>query len=74
MKKALTEDEKARIRMKTEAAEELGLLEKVRKSGWKNLTAKENGSIGGMVGKRRREARKQGRNGESACNRMPEKL
>jgi len=38
--------------LKYEIAEELGLLEKVRKSGWKSLTAKESGRIGGLMNKR----------------------
>ena len=38
--------------IKYEIAEELGLLEKVHKSGWKSLTAKESGRIGGLVNKR----------------------
>ncbi|MDR2648524.1 MAG: alpha/beta-type small acid-soluble spore protein [Clostridiales bacterium] len=40
--------------LKYEIAEELGLLEKVRKSGWKSLTAKESGRIGGLMNKRGR--------------------
>ena len=38
--------------LKYEIAEELGLLEKVRKSGWKSLSAKESGRIGGLMNKR----------------------
>jgi len=38
--------------LKYEIAEELGLLEKVRSSGWKSLTAKESGRIGGLMNKR----------------------
>lgn len=49
----LTEDEK----MKYEIAEELGLLDKVMKEGWKSLSSKETGKIGGLVTKRRREKR-----------------
>jgi len=44
------EDEK----LKYEVAEELGLIEKVRKLGWKGLTAKETGKIGGLVTKKKR--------------------
>ena len=43
--------------MKYEIAEELGLLEKVEKGGWRSLTAKESGRIGGLVTKRKRELR-----------------
>ncbi len=49
----LTEEEK----MKYEIAEELGLLEKVLKEGWKSLSSKETGKIGGLVTKKRREMR-----------------
>lgn len=41
-------------RMKYEIAEELGLLEKVRASGWKSLSAKETGRIGGLMTKKKR--------------------
>ena len=49
----LTEEEK----MKYEVAEELGLLDKVLKDGWRSLTSKETGKIGGLVTKKRRELR-----------------
>ena len=49
----LTEEEK----MKYEGAEELGLLDKVLKEGWRSLTSKETGKIGGLVTKKRREMR-----------------
>lgn len=49
----LTEEEK----MKYEVAEELGLLDKVMKEGWRALTSKETGKIGGLVTKKRREMR-----------------
>lgn len=49
----LTADEK----MKYEIAEELGLLDKVMKEGWRSLSSKETGKIGGLVTKRRREMR-----------------
>ena len=42
-------------RMKYEIAEELGLLEKVREQGWKSLSAKETGRIGGLMTNRTRE-------------------
>ena len=41
--------------LKYEIAEELGLLEKVREQGWKSLSAKETGRIGGLMTKRKRE-------------------
>lgn len=47
----LTEEEK----MKYEIAEELGLLDKVLHEGWRSLSSKETGKIGGLVTKKRRE-------------------
>ena len=41
--------------LKLEIAEELGLSEKIGQSGWKSLTARESGRIGGiMSGKKRK--------------------
>lgn len=50
----LTEEEK----VKYEIADELGLLDRVLKDGWKSLSAKETGRIGGIMTKRRREMSK----------------
>ena len=36
-------------KLKYEIAEELGLLDRVMQDGWKSLTSKETGRIGGMV-------------------------
>lgn len=44
--------------IKYEIAEELGILEQVLESGWKSLSAKETGRIGGIMTKRKREAQK----------------
>ncbi len=41
-------------RLKYEVAEELGLLEKVKTYGWKSLSAKETGRIGGLITKRKK--------------------
>ena len=41
--------------MKYESAEELGLLDRVLSDGWKSLTSKETGRIGGLMTKKRRE-------------------
>lgn len=54
----LTPEEK----MKYEIAEELGLLDQVMKSGWKSLTSKETGRIGGLVTKKKRENEKNDKN------------
>ncbi len=58
-KKELTAEQKKALAMKYEIAEELGLLEKVQKVGWKGLTSRESGKIGGIMGKRKRH--KEGR-------------
>lgn len=50
-KKTLTADDL----MKYEIAEELGLLDKVKNDGWKSLTSRESGKIGGILAKRKRE-------------------
>ena len=41
----LTQEEK----LKYEIAEELGLLDRVMKDGWRSLSSKETGRIGGLV-------------------------
>ena len=45
-------------RMKYEIAQELGLLEKLKEVGWAGLSTAESGRIGGLVGARRRQQRK----------------
>lgn len=45
-------------KLKYEIATELGLLDKVMVGGWKSLTAKESGRIGGIMTKRRRDSMK----------------
>ena len=50
----LTPDEK----VKYEIAEELGLLDRVMQDGWKSLTSKETGRIGGLITKKKRENEK----------------
>lgn len=40
-------------RVKYEVAEELGLLDKVLDDGWRALTSKETGKIGGIISKKR---------------------
>lgn len=41
--------------LKFEIAQELGLDRKVMEQGWRSLTAKESGRIGGLMTKRKRE-------------------
>lgn len=47
----LTKEELA----KYEIAEELGLLDRVLNDGWKSLSSKETGRIGGLLAKKKRE-------------------
>lgn len=42
-------------KVKYEIAEELGLLDQVIEQGWKSLSAKETGRIGGLMTKRRKK-------------------
>lgn len=44
--------------LKYEIAEELGLMDKINDQGWKSLTAKESGKIGGLMTKRNRDKTK----------------
>ena len=46
-------------KLKYEIAEELGYLDKVMATGWKSLTAKESGRIGGLITKRKNELKNQ---------------
>ena len=41
--------------LKYEIAGELGLLDKVMSEGWKSLSAKETGRIGGLMTKKKKE-------------------
>ena len=52
-KKILWEELSPDDKLKYEIAQELGLLEKVKETGWKSLSAKETGRIGGLMTKRR---------------------
>ena len=46
-------------KLKLEIAQELGLDSKVMESGWRSLTAKESGRVGGLMTKRKREIKSQ---------------
>ena len=52
-----TPEEQARERLKFEITEELGLLDKVEALGWKGLTARETGRIGGLMNQKKKEKR-----------------
>lgn len=45
--------------LKFEIARELGLDLKVIEGGWRSLTAKESGRIGGLITKRKREMKQE---------------
>ena len=51
LKGVLPEEQK----LKYEIAQELGILDKVLESGWKSLSAKETGRIGGLLASKRKE-------------------
>ena len=44
--------------LKFEIASELGLADKVINGGWRSLTAKESGRIGGLITKRKKRTEK----------------
>ncbi len=44
----------AEEQLKLEIAEEIGVFDKVMESGWRSLSAKESGKIGGMMAKRKK--------------------
>lgn len=44
--------------LKYEIAKELGLYEQVIEQGWKSLSAKETGKIGGLMTKKKKELKK----------------
>lgn len=58
-KKIDLENIKPEDKLKYEIATELGFLDKVLDTGWKSLTAKESGRIGGLMTKRKKEQMKQ---------------
>ena len=57
-KKINLEELTAEEKLKYEIAEELGLLDRVMENGWKTLSSKETGRIGGLVTRRKKELRK----------------
>lgn len=52
-------------RLKFEIAEELGLGDRVLKDGWRCLTSKESGRIGGLITKRKRQMKQEQINTET---------
>ncbi|MCD8052599.1 MAG: alpha/beta-type small acid-soluble spore protein [Lachnospiraceae bacterium] len=51
----LTEEDKVKL----EIAEEIGVFDKVVAGGWRCLSARESGRIGGILSRRRRQERAQ---------------
>ena len=47
--------------LKYGVAEELGLLPRVLEEGWKSLSSKETGKIGGMVNQRKKKLNQESR-------------
>jgi len=45
--------------LKFEIAQELGLADRVLAGGWRCLTSKESGRIGGLIGRRKKEMKKE---------------
>ena len=58
-KKMDWEDMMPQEQLKFEIAQELGLGDQVIEKGWRSLTAKESGKIGGLMTKRKREMNQQ---------------
>lgn len=54
--------------LKLEIAGELGLLDQVLANGWKSLSAKETGRIGGLVSRKKKEMKAE------ALNKEPEQI
>lgn len=51
--------------LKYEIATELGLMDKIRENGWKSLTAKESGRIGGIMTHKKREMKQKENNSDN---------
>ena len=50
-------------RLKYETAMELGLLDKLKKEGWKSLSASETGRLGGIMNRKMKQQRKNDKKG-----------
>ena len=59
-------------KLKYEIAEELGLLDKVLEDGWKALSSKETGRIGGLITRKGERWRKQKSSDQSVNNFEPD--
>ena len=57
--------------LKYEIADEIGLGDKILKGGWKSLTSKESGRIGGLMTKRKRELKREALENDAAVQKIP---
>lgn len=46
------------LKLKLEVAEELGLIDKIKKVGWAGLTAEETGKLGGYITQKIKEMKR----------------
>jgi len=53
-------------KIKYDIITELGLFEKVKNLGWKSLTAKETGKIGGLITKKKKQVNRQATSASAA--------
>ena len=60
--------------LKYEIAGELGLLDKVMSEGWKSLSAKETGRIGGLMTKKKKEMKEKLQKEEEETQTLMEEL
>lgn len=56
----ITREDKKKIReeaikLKYEVAEELGYMEKINEKGWRGLSSREAGQIGGVIAKKNKD-------------------
>lgn len=56
----ITKEEKKKLReeaekLKYEVAEELGYIDKINEKGWKGLSSREAGQIGGVIAKKNKD-------------------
>ena len=56
---------------KWEIANELGYFDKIVATGWKSLTSRESGRIGGLMTKRKRELKREALENDVAVQKIP---
>ena len=57
MEKKTKKKEDPLLNVKMEIAKEMGVFEKVEKNGFKSLTSKESGKMGGIIARLKREGK-----------------